>query len=245
MTLRPYPVVGLTPSPIVSELEERPPRIGQNRSYLDALSRAGATPLLIPFVTDPDRLRLLFDRLDGLLLPGGGDVDPARYGESLHEKSGGISPERDDVELMLARWAMQEGKPLLAICRGIQVLNVALGGSLYQDIEAQAPGAGKHDWYPGYARDHRPHTVAVAPGSRLARILEASEQPVNSLHHQALRDVAPGLTVVARAPDGIVEAVEAGDHPFALAVQWHPEELAPADSRAQVLFDTFVEACRS
>jgi putative glutamine amidotransferase len=243
MTFRSYPVVGLTTSRIVSE-QDRPPRVGQNQSYVDAVIRAEAAPLLIPFVTDPDRLRLLFDRVDGLLLPGGGDVDPARYGESPHEKSANISPARDEVELTLARWAMDEGKPLLAICRGIQVLNVALGGSLYQDIEAQAPGAGKHDWFPGYSRDHRPHTVAVAPGSRLARILGASEQAVNSLHHQALKEIAPDLTVVARAPDGIVEAVEAGDHPFALAVQWHPEELASADPRAQALFDAFVESCR-
>jgi putative glutamine amidotransferase len=148
------------------------------------------------------------------------------------------------VELTLARWAMGEGKPLLAICRGIQVLNVALGGSLFQDIADQVPGAGKHDWYPGYPRDHRPHTVAVAPGSRLAQILGASELAVNSLHHQALNRVALGLTVVARAPDGIVESVEAPDHPFALAVQWHPEELTPADLGAQAIFDAFVMACR-
>lgn len=245
MATKRFPVVGITTLVTGAGDEGRPPRICQNQSYIRALSRAGAAPLLIPHLTDRAARRALYDLLDGLLLPGGGDVDPARYGQPPHEKSGNIDLERDEVELTLARWAVDEGKPLLAICRGIQVLNVALGGSLYQDIEAQVPGGGKHDWYPDHPRDLRPHPVAIAAGSRLARILGATEQEVNSLHHQALRDIAPGLTVVAHAPDGIVEAAEIGDHPFALAIQWHPEELAPADPRAQALFDTFVAACRS
>lgn len=138
---------------------------------------------------------------------------------------------------------MDEGKPLLAICRGVQVLNVALGGSLYQDIQGLAPGAEKHDWKPDYPRDRLSHTVAVTPHTRLAHILGAASLPVNSLHHQAIRRVAPGLTVTACAPDQIVEAVEAGAHPFAVGVQWHPEELASGDVRAQRLFDALVEAC--
>jgi putative glutamine amidotransferase len=139
---------------------------------------------------------------------------------------------------------MEEARPLLAICRGIQVLNVGLGGTLYQDIQAQIPGASRHDWYPGYARDRRPHTVAITPGSRLAGIVEADLMRVNSLHHQSLRDVASRLAVTARAPDDVIEAVEADDHPFAIGVQWHPEELADDDPRAQHLFDAFVGACR-
>jgi putative glutamine amidotransferase len=179
-----------------------------------------------------------------LLLPGGEDVDPAFYGEARHEKCGRVSLDRDETELALARWAMEEGKPLFAICRGIQVLNVAQGGSLYQDIQTQVPGTDKHDWYPDHPRDRQSHTLEIVPRTRLAQLSGTTSLPVNSLHHQAIKEAAPGLVVVAHAEDGIVEAVEAPDHPFALGVQWHPEELASRDARAQRLFDAFVEACR-
>jgi putative glutamine amidotransferase len=241
MTKKRPPTIGVT----CSEFQQEPlsPRAGQNQSYVRALVRAGAAPLLIPSLTDETLLRTVYERLDGLLLAGGVDVHPARYGEPIHEKCGSISPDRDEAELALARWAMDDGLPLLAICRGIQMLNVALGGSLYQDIQAQVPGAERHDWYPGYPRDHLPHTVAVTSHTRLAHLLDTTSVPVNSLHHQALKDLAPALTVTARAPDGIVEAVEAGAHPFAVAVQWHPEELAEHDVHAQRLFDALAEAC--
>jgi putative glutamine amidotransferase len=127
--------------------------------------------------------------------------------------------------------------------RGIQVLNVALGGSLYQDIEAQVPGALNHIWCPDYPRDRLSHHVEVIPQADLARIVGGSVLPVNSLHHQAIKDLAPGLTVTARAPDQIVEAVEVDGHPFAYGVQWHPEELAPKDEGAQGLFNALVTAC--
>jgi putative glutamine amidotransferase len=246
------------------------------------LARAGAASLLIPQLpvlsvvegTDKTLLRTIYDLVDGLLLSGGEDVDPAHYGEPRHEKCGPVSPDRDKVEFTLTRWAMDDGKPLLAICRGIQVLNVALGGSLYQDIRAQVRGVVKHDWHPGYSRNRLSHTIIVAPQTHLAHILgapsegrrrlrrrcsgqaspdavfaqrESSPCPsywVNSLHHQAIKDVAPGLTVAARAPDKIVEAVEAEGHPFAIGVQWHPEELAGNDLRAQRIFDALVEACQ-
>jgi len=239
------PIIGVTCTESRTSQNERPPRLGQNRTYLRALTRAGATPLLIPHLPDETQLRTLYDLLDGLLLPGGEDVDPAWYRETPHDKLGKTSPERDTVELALARWSMDEGLPLLAMCRGIQVLNVALGGSLYQDIQHQVPTAQKHNWYPGYPRNHLPHTVDVSPQTRLAHILRTTSLPVNSLHHQALKKVASGLTVVARSPDGIIEAVEAEDHPFAIAVQWHPEELADTDERAQRLFDALVDACRA
>ena len=134
--------------------------------------------------------------------------------------------------------------PLLAICRGIQVLNVALGGSLFQDIQAQIPGAGRHAWYPDYPRDRLSHTVSLSPESRLSHIAGESPLPVNSLHHQSVKDIAPGLVATGHSPDGVIEAVEAPEHPFAIGVQWHPEELAGSDRRAQRLFETFVEASR-
>jgi putative glutamine amidotransferase len=216
-------------------------RFGQNETYVDAILRAGGTPVLIPSVPD-GRLRPLYDLIDGLLLPGGVDIHPARYGEEIHERCGKITPQRDEVELHLARWAMDEGKPLLAICRGIQVLNVAMGGSLYQDLEAQARGALRHNWFPGFRRDRLSHPVEIAAGARLAAILGTTSLQVNSLHHQAVRRLGERLIAVGRSPDGVVEAVEAGDHPFAMGVQWHPEELVAADPSARRLFDVFVAA---
>jgi putative glutamine amidotransferase len=198
---------------------------------------------LLPHLIDTALLRTLYERLDGLLLPGGGDIDPARYGEPLHEKCGPITPGRDEMELTLARWAVDGGKPLLAICRGIQVLNVALGGSLYQDIEAQVPEAVKHTGNPEHPRHRLSHPVDIVPGTRLAGIVGTTSLPVNSMHHQAVKDLAPGLNVAARAPDQIVEAAEVEHHPFAIGIQWHPEDLAANDTRAQGLFDALANAC--
>jgi putative glutamine amidotransferase len=237
-----FPLIGVTCMTI--ETESYSPRLGMSRSYVNALLRAGAAPVLIPHMADKAALRSAYERLDGLLLPGGGDVDPAHYGELRHVKCNEPSSERDDTELALARWAMEGDMPVLAICRGIQVLNVALGGSLFQDIQAQIPGAERHDWYPNHPRDRLSHTVVIAPDTRLARIAGTTSLPVNSLHHQSVKDVAPGLVETGRSPEGIVEAVEAPDHPFAIGVQWHPEELVGSDARAQRLFDAFVDASK-
>jgi putative glutamine amidotransferase len=244
MTSKHPPIIGITCTQIHTPAHQHPPRLGQNRSYVHAVIKAGAVPLLIPHLTDHSLLRTLYEQLDGLLLPGGTDVDPALYGESRHEKLQRVDPEQDETELTLARWAMDEGLPLLAICRGIQLLNVVLGGSLYQDIQAQIPEAEKHDWHPGRFRTHTPHRVAIKPQTRLARILDTTSLAVNSLHHQALHRVASGLEVVARAPDQVIEAVEAPEHTFAVAVQWHPEELIDVDPSAQWLFDALIGACR-
>jgi putative glutamine amidotransferase len=237
------PAIGITSRTLPASMG--PSRIGQNETYLRALVTAGAVPVLLPQLTERSRLRRLFDMLDGLLLPGGGDIDPARYGEARHEKCGPISPELDEVELTLARWAVDEEKPVLAICRGIQVLNVALGGTLYQDIAAQIPGGEEHVKCLRGPRDFLAHTAAITADSRLAGIVGATSLPVNSLHHQAVKDVGHGLAVVARTPDTLIEALEVPAHPFAIGVQWHPEELVDRDAHSQKLFDAFVVACRS
>jgi len=221
-----------------------PPRHTVGESYLRALTQAGAMPLLIPLIEDEERLRAAYERLDGLLLVGGGDMDPARYGEPRHPATRNVDPRRDAVEAILVRWALADGVPILAICRGIQMLNVAAGGTLYQDVADQLPGALKHDYYPGYSRTLTPHQIEVAPGSRLAAILADADPPVNSLHHQGVRVPAPGFTVVARAPDGLIEGLEHLRHPFALGVQWHAEELIDHDPRMRRLFQAFVEATR-
>jgi putative glutamine amidotransferase len=219
-----------------------------DRAELDALlaqivaavERAAGAPVLIPPGLRPGALRTIFGRLDGVLLPGGGDLDPASYGGAPHPRASGVDGERDAAELALAGWAAHERKPLFGICRGAQVLNVALGGSLYADV-SEHPGAERHDYYPGLPTDLLPHAVEVEGGTRLAAALGASLVLVNSLHHQACRALAPGLLAAARAPDGLVEAVELPAHPFALAVQWHPECL-PDMPEMQRLFEAFVAA---
>jgi putative glutamine amidotransferase len=238
------PTIGLTTIALPPPKPDGSFRLAQNRTYIQAVVSAGGLPLLIPHLEDMALLRAVYERLDGLLLPGGEDIHPSHFREPLHERCRSISPERDVTELPLTRWAVEEGKPLLGICRGVQVLNVALGGSLYQDIGAQRPGAGRHDWYPGFPRNLLAHSVDLVDGTRLAHILAASAAEVNSLHHQSVKDVAPVLEVSAVAPDGIIEAVEVRDHPFAVGVQWHPEELATRDAASQRLFEALVSASR-
>lgn len=237
------PTIGIVCTDDHPQKDSHPARFGQNQSYARAVARAGAAPLLIPLLTDEALLRALYDRMDGLLLPGGVDLHPRLYGEEVHAKCGDISEVRDGVELALLRWARADYKPVLAICRGIQTLNVALGGSLYQDIGTMVPQTLQHNCHYEHARNDVAHDVAIAPSSRLARLAGTDLLPVNSFHHQAIKELAPGLTITARAPDGIIEAVEEEGRPFLLGVQWHPEEMAAEDDRAQRLFDALVEAC--
>jgi putative glutamine amidotransferase len=221
------------------------PVFAQNQTYVEAVATAGGAPVLIPLNLGEGALRAICERLDGLLLAGGVDVHPRHYGEAIHEKCGQIDEARDAVELTLTRWALAGGLPILAICRGIQVLNVATGGTLYQDIASQVPGSLKHDYWPDYPRNLLTHQVTVDNDSRLAAILGGTQVAVNSLHHQALKDLAPNFTVVARSPDGLIEAIEGHDHPFALGVQWHPEELVKDAPPMRRLFEDFVSAARS
>ena len=172
---------------------------------------------------------------------------PSRRDQSsrFHEKCGRIDEARDAVELTLARWALADGLPVFGICRGIQVLNVAAGGTLYQDIASQVPGSLKHDYWPGHPRNLLTHQVTVNNDSHLAAILSGAEVAVNSLHHQAVKDLAPNFMVVARSPDGLIEAIEGHGHPFALGVQWHPEGLVEDAPPMRRLFEEFVSAARS
>ncbi len=242
MTRKSTPTIGILCFTLSEEMSPGMPRCGQNYSYIHSVAKAGGVALLLPPLEDEGHLRLLFDGVDGLLFPGGVDIHPSRYGEEVLPGCGTIDTARDAVELRLAGWAIEEGKPLLAICRGIQILNVAAGGSLYQDIASLVPQAQRHDWYPGYPRDQLSHRVHVAAGTRLSKIVGGSWLDVNSLHHQAAKAVGNGLLVSALAPDGIIEGLELAQHPFAVAVQWHPEELAATHSHARSLFTAFVQA---
>jgi putative glutamine amidotransferase len=207
-----------------------------------SVERAGGVPVLIPLGLSDESLRALYDRLDGVLFSGGGDIEPAAYGAEPNGHVDGVDAGRDRAEFALARWAVEERKPFFGICRGAQVLNVAHGGSLYRDT-SEHPGAQRHAFYPDLPYDLLPHPVRLAEGSSLRRIAGKPSLHVNSLHHQACRDLAPGLRATAHAPDGLVEAIEAPGHPFGLAVQWHPECL-PDDPDMRRLFEAFVEAAR-
>lgn len=235
------PLVGL-PCYAAEVGRTRRPVYANNQSYVQALLAAGATPLLIPPGLSPAALAALCAHLDGLLLPGGADIDPARYGEETLPECGSIEPERDAMELELTTLALRRDMPIFGICRGMQTLNVACGGSLYQDITSQLPGSPEHA-RSDQPRDFLAHSMRVEPDSRLAEILGATELRVNSLHHQAVKRPADSARIVAWSSDGLAEGMEAPDRRFVLAVQYHPEELAPTDAASRRLFEAFVQAC--
>jgi putative glutamine amidotransferase len=224
-------------SPVIAIIPNRKPA-----DYVASIERAGARTLVIDRARTP--ARDVLDDVAGLLLTGGGDVDPARYGETTDPTFEAAEDGRDEYEMAIIRLALERDLPLLAICRGVQILNVALGGSLIQDIPSQRPSGVNHSLTePKWALAH---DVAVATDSRLHaalrdRISDAGTLPVNSRHHQSIKDVAPGLRVTATAPDGIIEAVERPDATFCLGVQWHPENFLSHDEFAP-LFRAFVEA---
>lgn len=211
-------------------------------SYSQAITAAGGIPVLIPLGLSEDDLRAVLERVDGLLLPGGGDINPARYNGRAHPTVGEVDEERDRVELFMARTAVSDQKPLLAICRGHQVLNVALGGTLWEDVDSMLPNSVRHNFNLTHPRTHLPHEVQLAPGSRLAHILGRERTPVNSLHHQGVRDLAPELAATGWSADGLVEGCEAPGHPFAVSVQWHPENLIHNDPAMLNLFTALTAA---
>lgn len=233
------PVIGLPTLEIPRR--EKPARFGINQAYVRALEAAGAAPVLIPLLEEQDRLRAIYARLDAVLFPGGEDVDPGTYHEQPIGQLNVVEPRRDHVEIALARWAVEDDLPTLGICRGQQLLNVALGGSLYQDLRYQGVTTLEHAGKDGRSRDQIVHAVSLDPDSRLAQLIDETEVHVNSLHHQAVKDVAPGLRVTGRAEDGVIEALEAPDRRFLVTVQWHPEEIT-AIPWVQSLFRGFVQA---
>jgi putative glutamine amidotransferase len=212
-------------------------------TYTHALELAGGAPILIPLRLGDETLRAIFAHLDGLLLAGGIDLHPSEYGEEVEPFCSDIDPERDAVELRLARWAIEQALPVLGICRGIQTLNVAAGGSLYQDISAQIKNALRHSHRHGDPYHLRVHPIEIDAQSKLAHALGETRVDVNSLHHQSVKQVAGGFHVVARAPDGVIEGIEANAGHFALGVQFHPEWLIN-DVRMVQLFQEFVGASK-
>ncbi len=210
-----------------------------HRDYVRSIERAGGLPLVLVPGRPSDAPELLA-RVDALLLSGGTDVDPALYQAEAHPRLGAVVRERDDFELALVREALERDLPLLAICRGHQVLNVALGGTLVQDIPTQRPAAGPHDKR-GRA-ERRVHAVELQEGTRLRALLGQAVVHVNSFHHQAIERLGAGLRVSALAPDGVIEGVELPARGFALGVQWHPEAFWRRRDGFQPLFEALVRA---
>jgi putative glutamine amidotransferase len=211
-----------------------------SESYVEALILAGACPIALP-VGIPDKAASdLLQNLDGIVFVGGGDVHPKAFQQESHPAAYGVDLSRDQLELALIKQTIASKKLFLGICRGLQVINVALGGSLIIDIPTFKPQALQHDFSGAQPRDYLAHQVKIAPSSFLAKIYQSEMISVNSFHHQAIDRLAPDLLAVAWAPDGIIEAVELPGYPFGIAVQWHPECLL-ADKDTQSLFSTFVK----
>ena len=226
------PLIGIT-----TYARDQDERFSQRTQYVDAVRRAGGMAVLVP-PGDP-RVEALLARLDGLIFAGGGDIDPALYGGRAHPEVYSVNRERDETEIALARRVVSSGTPTLGICRGTQILNVALGGTLHEHLPDVVGDRISHR---SAQRLATRHPVSVKAGSRLAEILGTTALEPSSWHHQAVRTSAPGLEVVASAPDGTIEACELASHPWLVAVQWHPETRAAEDPIEQRLFDAFVQA---
>ena len=229
---RSAPGDGLLPTPLYAV----------RQPYVQAIRDAGGLTVLLAPILEQDEVESLLPRLDGLLLSGGEDLAPEWYGGEQSPLIESIDRDRDRAELALVRAALRTGKPVLAICRGIQVLNVALGGTLFADINAQIPDALPHRPGKGQPLDASAHPVRLAPRSRLAAVLGAERITVNSFHHQAVREPGEGLVVTGRAPDGVIEGLEHQEHSFCIGVQWHPEMAGGTQDGMEPLFRALVQA---
>lgn len=211
--------------------------------YMDGITEAGGIPIMLPLTEDPRTIKQLTEMCDGILLTGGHDVSPERYGEEKIKACGACCPQRDAMESLLLREALAHELPVFGICRGIQFLNAALGGTLYQDIPLQRPSRLEHHQTPPY---HIPsHEVSIYRESPLYELLQKDTLAVNSYHHQGIRRLADGLKAMASADDGLIEAVYMPDRKFVWAVQWHPEFSHLTDEDSRKIFSAFVSAAES
>ena len=239
------PLIGISGRQDISARLHRSAIYSVGQTYVQAIQKVGGTPVIIPPTMAEADWAVLLAHLDGLLLSGGGDIAPLHYQQEAEPCLGGVDEARDDSELGLLRQWLLLNRPLLAICRGHQVLNVAVGGSLYQDIATYMPDALDHAYTPARPMKKVVHSVRIAPDSRLAKILGVTTLPVNSAHHQSVKTPGHGIQVTAHAPDGVVEAIELGSHPFCIGVQWHPEAMVKATESMWPLFEAFISAAQS
>lgn len=232
------PIIGITTNHIYNSYNQT--MVGLMQSYVRAILEAGGIPVLIPSLLATQGWQVLYSRLDGILFTGGGDISLEHFAGDPHPRIEEADTARDSIELNLLHTAVADGKPFLGICRGCQLINVGLGGTLYTHLPDQFPNALDHD-YPGNLRSVLVHEVKIEEGTHTADVLGEPIVHVNSHHHQGLKDIAAPLRISGYAPDGLVEAIELPDHPFALAVQWHPEWLTDQQSTRN-LFRAFVVA---
>jgi putative glutamine amidotransferase len=232
------PLIGITTNHSTNSYGQ--PLVLLQQSYVNAIMQAGGVPVLIPSLVANDGWEALYARLDGILFSGGGDIGLQHSPGDPHPRIDDVDPERDSVELKMLNAAASEGKPFLGICRGCQVMNVALGGTLYTHIPDQLPNALDHS-YPGNMRTVLVHPVKIGEGTHVAEIFGEPIIKVNSLHHQGIKAVPPSVRVAGYAPDGLVEAIELPEHPFGLAVQWHPEWLTD-QAGSRNMFRKFIQA---
>ena len=235
------PCIGLTGNVEMKSFDRKGLYLGED--YSDAVYAAGGLPWIVPFTTKTVALKEIAHHLDGLILTGGGDIAPYVYGEEPRVGLGEVSPLRDQVEIDLLKAMLDLHKPVLGICRGIQVINAALGGTLYQDLVRQWGTDVQHSQKA--PPDHTAHTVVLKEGARLTEIMGVTETRVNTRHHQAVKKTAPGFTAVAHSADGVIEAIETQEYPFVIGVQWHPENLWRHDPKQFSLFSALVEAARA
>ena len=231
------PVIGLIPL-----YDENKESYWMLPGYMKALEQCGALPIMLPLTSDEEELTQSLEMCDGLLLTGGHDVDPQLYHEQPKAECGVPCKERDDMECKLLGRALEKQVPVFGICRGIQFLNAYLGGTLYQDLPTEYESVIEHHMAPPY--DRAAHKVTILADTVLADILGEGELPVNSYHHQAIKDLAPGVTGMAVSEDGLVEAISVDGQKFAVGVQWHPEFSYENNAQSLKLVQAFVDACR-
>ncbi len=240
------PLIGITTMSDHDAAGLHAPRFSNNQSYSKAVMAAGGIPVLIPQVEDAESLRAIYDMLDGVLIPGGTDINPRYFHEDAHAEVDLPDNGLDFVETTLLPWALADDLPIFGICRGQQVLNVVMGGTLWQDIPTEYATVFDHrESYKRKIRDYLAHDVRISPDSRLRQLTGAERIWVNTSHHQAVKAVAPGLRATAWSPDELCEALEGPDHYFVLSVQWHPEEMTRKHEWARRLFSALVDAARS
>jgi putative glutamine amidotransferase len=247
MTRGAPPLIGITADsangPGAGNRTNGEPTLFLPERYAAAIERAGGAPLVLPATGSESSLRRYLDTIDGLLISGGNfDIHPRYYGEEATRKLGNLIPVRTEFELNLARLALRRDLPVLGICGGAQAINVVLGGSLFQDIAHQCPGATEHQQ--SFKKASGGHRIAVKDGTRLHRIVQRQSLEVNTTHHQAVKQLGKGLVVNAVADDGIIEGIESVPHSFVLGIQWHPEILARRQLAQRRIFLSFVATCR-
>jgi len=247
MTSNHPPLIGITADLYAAQRNGN--RTGQEASlflpqrYCRAIEATGGLPVVLPATGSAIAPRRLIERIDGLVISGGNfDIHPSFYGEKPIKQIGAIKHERTEFELELTAWALRRDLPLFGICGGAQAINVALGGSLYQDIAAQLPDAGQHQ--KSAREDTGGHRIQIRRGTQLESIVKRRTLEVNTTHHQAVKRLGKGLVVNATAEDGLIEGIESSDHSFVLGVQWHPERLAAKNLHQRKIFSFFISTCK-